>query len=323
MKIFLSSPGRRVELINILKNQIDNLVLIGGDYLNTSPALHFCDQSYSLNYNIDEDYVYKVLEICIKEKVDLIIPLIDPELEFYSKFKNIFNKNGINVMISSENDIRMTSDKIETYNFFKKLNFIKTPKTTLLKNFKLIEDFNEYIILKPTQGSSSKGIYKIKKKSVESFSEIMELDYSSYIIQDYIDFDYEVTTDVFVHNKKVVELCQRKRMKTRGGEVERGITIKNEKINHIIQKIVELCDFHGVINIQIMIKDDLFYIGEINARFGGGFPLSYHSGANLIDHFKYLISDKERIELFLDSRYKENFYMLRFDAGIYTDSLDD
>lgn len=323
MKIFLSSPGRRVELINILKNEIDNLVLIGGDYSKTSPALNFCDKSFSLNYNIDKDYIYQVLEICKKEKVELIIPLIDPELKFYSKFKNIFNKNGIDVMISSENDILMTSDKIKTYNFFKKLNFIKTPQTTLLKNFKHIEDFNEYVILKPKEGSGSKGIYKIKKKSVKSFSQIMELDHNSYIVQDFIDFDFEVTTDVFVYNKKVIELCQRKRLKTRGGEVERGITIKNEKINNIIQEIVELCDFHGVINIQIMIKNDSFYIGEINARLGGGFPLSYYAGANMIEHFNYLINSEERKEIFFDNRYKEKFYMLRYDAGIYTDVLDD
>jgi len=323
MKIFLSSPGRRVELINILKNEIDDLILIGGDYLNTSPALNFCDKSYSLNYNINKEYIYQVLEICKKEKVDLIIPLIDPELEFYSKFKNIFNKNGIDVMISSENDILMTSDKIQTYNFFKKLNFIETPNTALLKNFKNIEGFNEQVILKPKGGSGSTGIYKIRKKSVESFSQIMELDHSAYIIQDYIDFDYEVTTDVFVYEKKIIELCQRQRLKTRGGEVERGMTIKNEKINSVIQKIVELCDFHGVINIQIMVKNDLLYIGEINARFGGGFPLSYHAGANMIEHFKYLTNAKETKDIFFDSRYKEKFYMLRYDAGTYTDFLND
>ena len=134
------------------------------------------------------------------------------------------------------------------------------------------------------------------------------------------------TTDFFsfIYNSKFVELCQRKRLKVRGGEVEQAITIKDKNITAIVESMVESLDFLGVINIQIMIKDNKYYLGEINARFGGGFPLSYYAGANLVEHLNDLIRSKE-IPTYSTDRYKEDFCMLRYDDAVYKDkkSLDD
>lgn len=321
MKIFFSSPGRRVELIKIFKKEIVDVCIIGGDYSSNSPALVYCDKTYKLPFKVDDNYVKEVLNICIYEKVDLVIPLIDPELEWYAKYKAIFNENQIEVMISSYESITISSDKLNTFMFFNKFDFIKNPYTALLKSFNEKEFETDSIILKPKNGSSGIGIHKISKKYVSDFSKIMDLDLEQYIVQEYIDFDYETTTDVFIdsHNQ-MIELCQRKRLKTRGGEVERAITTKNKEITHIIKKIIEKTSFFGVINIQIMAKGNQYYIGEINPRFGGGFPLAYHSGANMIEHIKKLV-EKTEIMKYNDSRYENNFSMLRFDDAIYIRGL--
>ena len=41
-----------------------------------------------------------------------------------------------------------------------------------------------------------------------------------------------------------------------------------------------------------MTKDNKHYLGEINPRFGGGFPLAYYSGANMIQHIKKLVEKR-------------------------------
>lgn len=323
MKIFFSSPGRRVELLKIFKKEIKNIHIIGGDFSNNSPALSYCEKKYKLPFEINDNYFKEVLNICIEEKVDLVIPLIDPELDGYTKYKQIFNKNQIQVMISSPESISISRDKLKTYNFFKKFNFIKKPYTSLLKDFNENQFNSDLVILKQKDGSSGTGIHKIKKKYVLEFSKIMNLNMKNYIVQEYIDFDYETTVDVFIDSKnKLIELCQRKRLKIRGGEVERAITTKNKEINKIITKIIEQLPFFGIINIQIMTKDNKHYLGEINPRFGGGFPLAYYSGANMIQHIKKLV-EKTEIKFFGDSRYKNNFSMLRFDDAIYLNNLND
>lgn len=321
MKIFFSSPGRRVELIKIFKKEIDNVYIIGGDYSSNSPALLFCDKKYELPFKIDDNYIKEVLDICIKEKVDLVIPLIDPELEWYAKYKTIFNKNQIEVMVSLYESISISSDKLNTFIFFNTFDFVKNPYTALLKFFNEQEFETDSVIIKPKNGSSGAGIHKINKKYVLDFSKIKNLDLEQYIVQEYIDFDYETTIDVFIDsNNQMIELCQRKRLKTRGGEVERAITTKNKEITHLIRKIIEKTSFFGVINIQVMTKDNQHYVGEINPRFGGGVPLAYHSGANMIEHIQKLVK-KNEIAQCGDSRYENNFSMLRFDDAIYTSGL--
>jgi carbamoyl-phosphate synthase large subunit len=321
MKVFFSSPGRRVELIKLFRKEINDIVIISGDYASNSPALLFCDKTFRLPFKVDENYIEEVLRICIQEKVDLVIPLIDHELGLFAKYRKMFNMNNIEVMISFESSIEISSDKMNTFNFFSKYNFINNPYTSLLKYFNEKEFQTDLVILKPKNGSSGIGIHKINKKDVFDFSRMMSLDSEKYIVQEYIDFDYETTIDVFIAKEnKLIELCQRKRLKIRGGEVERAITTKNKEINKIIKQIVEKTAFFGVINIQIMTKENTYYIGEINPRFGGGFPLSYHSGANMIEHIKKLV-EKTEIKQYDDSRYENNFSMLRFDDAIYTRDL--
>lgn len=323
MKVFFSSPGRRVELLKIFKKEIDDISIIGGDCSNNSPALLYCEKKYKLPFKINDNYFKRILNICIKEKVDLVIPLIDPELEGYAKYKEIFNRNKIQVMISSPEAISISRDKLNTFNFFNKFNFIKRAHTTLLKNFDEDEFNTDLVILKQKDGSNGTGIFKIKKKYVLDFSKIMNLNIKNYIVQEYIDFEYETTIDVFIDsNNKMIELCQRKRLKIRGGEVERAITTKNKDITNLIKLIIKKTSFFGVINIQIMTKNNKHYLGEINPRFGGGFPLAYYSGANLIDHIKKLF-EKTKTKSFGDSRYKNNFLMLRFDDAIYSNNIKD
>lgn len=323
MKIFFSSPGRRVELLKIFKREINNISIIGGDYSSNSPALLLCEKVYKLPFKIDDDYFKKILDICIKEKVDLVIPLIDTELEGYAKYKEIFNKNKIEIMISSFESVSISRDKLNAFNFFNKYDFILKPYTVSLKFFSEQEFDSDFVILKQKNGSSGAGIYKVKKKHVLDFAKIMDLDNDQYIVQEYINFDYETTTDVIMDsNNQMIELCQRKRLKIRGGEVERAITTKDKDITKLISNIIKKIPFFGVINIQIMTKNNQHYFCEINPRFGGGFPLSYHAGANMISHIQKLVK-KTEIKPLGDTRYKNHYSMLRFDDAIYSDSLSD
>jgi len=100
--------------------------------------------------------------------------------------------------------------------------------------------------------------------------------------------------------------------------VEQAITIKDEQITRIVEDMVSVLNFKGVINIQIMIKEGKYYLGEINARFGGGFPLSYYAGANLLEHFSAVL-DRQQTKTYGIDRYKEYFCMLRYDDAVYVE----
>lgn len=321
--VLFTSPGRRVELIEIFKKEFSDYRFIGGDFSEHTPASFFLDKMYQLPFKIDENYVQNILEICKTEKVKLVVPLIDPELAVFAKYRDRFEEIGTRVLLPNDTVIKIAHDKYSLYEYLKQNDKISLPKTVMLNDFKEKEySYTDYVILKPKSGSSSIGIYKVLVKDVNQFSETESLDSNEYIVQEYIDFQYEVTVDVLGSSDGVLELCQRRRLKTRGGEVERGITMKSPKLSELIIEMDKIINIDSMINIQFMYSKnkDTFYLCEINSRFGGGFPLSYNAGASMVDLLFKDISNNP-VESKLDSRYKDNFYMLRYDNAVYTPRL--
>ena len=317
MKILFTSPGRRVELIKIFKSVFSDSNLYGGDYDPTSPANYFLEKVFKLPVQIDDNYAKKILEICRKDKIDIVVPLIDPELNFFARKRKYFFDIGTFIMISSPQVIDICMNKWKTYQFFKKNNIL-CPKTWLGSSFNRGE-FKEPVIIKPCKGSASKNIFICKTfKELLRFEELFNDDY---IVQEFID-GYEVTVDVFAtENGECVEAVQRRRLKARGGEVERGVTQKDPIIFKIIKKIVKTLKPLGVINIQFIIdiENNAYYVTEVNPRFGGGYPLAYTAGANFPLLIYKLAKNKKIISKL--GNYKDKLYMLRYDNAVYADNL--
>lgn len=317
MKIIFTSPGRRVELIKIFKNVFPKSKFYGGDCDPTSPANYFLEKIFKLPYQIDDNYAKKILEICRKEKIDILIPLIDPELIVFARKRKNFFDIGTFIMISSSQVIDICMNKWKTYKFFKENNIL-CPETWLGSNFNR-ERFKKPVIIKPYMGSASKNIFICNNSNELGKYENFLND--NYIIQEFIK-GYEVTVDVFATEEgKCIEAVQRRRLKVRGGEVERGVTQKDPIIFKIINKIVKTLKPLGVINIQFIIdiENNAYYVTEINPRFGGGYPLAYTAGANFPLLLYKLAKNKKIISNL--SNYKDKLYMLRYDNAVYADNL--
>jgi carbamoyl-phosphate synthase large subunit len=324
MRVLMTSIGRRVSLVKLFRDTFPGVWIAGGDCLVTAPALECTDKAFALPYNIDDRYMETVLNICIKEKIDIAIPLIDPELLWYAKYKMAFQKRGVVLMISNQEAVSTAVDKLKTYQYFYGQTLFRMPFTSLLSEYKSQSFTSHKVILKPRDGSGGAGIYSIDKENVSGLASLLSLDGTRYIVQEYVLFDMEVTVDVFASSGKTIELCQRKRLKVRGGEVEQAVTIKDDFITKITSAVVSALNFSGVINLQIMVSGGIYYLGEINARLGGGFPLSHHAGARLLEHIQPWVA-KKTLPLYETKRYKEAYYMLRYDEALYLDkkSIDD
>lgn len=323
-KILFTSPGRRYELINFFKEEFIGYEFIGADAFKTSPAAYILDRVYEVPLKIDEKYVDEVIEVCKKEKPEFVIPLLDPELPLFAKNVKRFDEIRVHVWVPDFDTVELANNKYLTYTRFNNSG-VALPDTWLLKDFinENVRPSYEKLILKPSTGSASKGIYKVNTDEVKALAESENLDVSLYIVQQNINFEYEVTVDLFGDGQgNVIEYCQRKRISTRGGEVEKGITVNIPEVTKVIKKVVSKLKILGVVNIQVMLENEKVYLGEINPRFGGGYPLSHKAGANMIEHINSFMNEApyEKID---DIRYKENFYMLRYDNAVYTDKLLD
>ena len=77
-------------------------------------------------------------------------------------------------------------------------------------------------------------------------------------------------------------IVPRKRILVRAGEINKGITNNNEIVPFLKQSLAQIDGAVGCLTVQVFLNRESGRIIaiEINPRFGGGFPLSYHAGAN-------------------------------------------
>lgn len=313
INILVTSVGRRVELVQRLifeKNNFKNIGnIIGADMNALAPALYFCDKKIVVPPINSNEYLDALADICVKEEVKLIIPTIDTELEILSNNLNIFNPLGTDVLISSNDLVKRTHNKILTYHLFRELG-LPTPESY----WKGKDYENKFpCFIKPVSGSSSINSYKVKSEKELMFYKERIVDY---IVQEYIEGE-EFTIDIFCDFKgNPIYITPRIRLEIRSGEVYKTIIKYEDVLLRETLYLIGQLKPKGPITLQVIKQREtgkFFYI-EINSRFGGGSPLSMMAGANSISALYSLLAENP-LE-YKERAAKENSIILRFDQSI-------
>ena len=178
-------------------------------------------------------------------------------------------------------------------------------------------DYHLPLFIKPEDGSRSLNNYLIRNEAqLQDFhfsnEKLMFLQYL-----DHKEFE-EFTCDLYYdRNNRLRCVVPRKRIEVRSGEVNKGLTVKNDLVELIREKLPVVPGAIGCLTSQFFCHKETgkVYGIEINARFGGGFPLTYLAGAN---YPAWIIE-----EYFLDKPvgdqfdcWEPNLLMLRYDAEI-------
>lgn len=313
MNIFFPSGGRRVELINVFKKKVKALSgkIVVGDIVNSSPALYVADRSYLLP-KYDSVECYEVLKkIYNNEKIDLIIPLLDYELDYYVKNYNKLLNDGLNVMMSNPQSMAVFRNKKRTNEALKKIG-VPVPEQYGIKSKKI-----KYpLIIKPVVGSAGMRV-NIVKNSTDLRIIINQIGKdkldNEFIIEEFVK-GKEVTSDVLIDFKgNIKAISQRERIKVRGGEVERARIVDYPDVKRYIEVVFNSISGIGVLNIQCFLSSTGPKFTEINARFGGGYPLSYMAGCDFPEAVINMYSNKKIKKM--SSRV--GYHMLRYDNAIY------
>lgn len=317
--LLICSAGRRVSLIRLFQKALKDLQMSGLVYAVdidiTAPALHAADKFEIVSKVTEVGYINQLLKICIENEISLVIPTIDTELDILSKNTSLFEKNGIQILVSSENVNQISSNKINTNKFFENNNIPTASLHTFEASKKLIKSGHE-LFIKPSSGSSSENTYRVQNLDELNFFYNFSNDM---IIQDFIEGE-EYTIDIFVDfNGKVRCAVPRLRIETRAGEVSKSITVRDQEIIEWSYKIADALDGSlGCLTFQC-IKESTNSVKfiEINPRFGGGFPLSSAAGADFPRWILQILLNFD-LEENLQFLWTEGLYMLRYDHEIFT-----
>jgi carbamoyl-phosphate synthase large subunit len=318
LKILFTSAGRRVALIRAFRESLHRLGLAGriyaADTKTNAPALFVADEKISLPSIQDPQWLGALKTVCKEQQIDLLVPLIDPELIPLSLHREEFADLGTMVLVCSEQTNRISSDKNLTAAFFRE-HGINTPRLFTMDEIEGSYNWKQPLLLKPADGSSSIGVVKVN--SLEELRFYWSRT-SNAIVQPCLE-GKEYTIDVLVDFSGHA-LCSvpRLRIETRAGEISKGITCKITDLMDASRQLAEaLPGARGCLTIQCfrLAGGEISFI-EINPRFGGGFPLSYAAGA---DYPGWILAQVAGLSTSFDfDNWRDRLAMLRYDAAVFT-----
>jgi carbamoyl-phosphate synthase large subunit len=320
MNILITSAGRRVSLVRAfqveLKGHFPSSKVFTADVNpEWSSACRISDRFFTLPIIENENYIHSLLKICLTNEIKVVIPTLDTELLVLSSAKDVFLLNGIYIIISDFDFVSKCRDKRKTNKLFGNLK-IDVP-CSIDKNNPTFPLF-----IKPYDGSLTKDTYLINKK--EELTDSL-LNNPKYMFMEYIspaNF-YEYTIDAYFDKNSILKcLVPRRRIEIRGGEISKGKTERKDFYYILKDRLSFIKGAKGCLTIQFFVsKATNIIIGiEINPRFGGGYPLSYASGANYPEYIiqEYMLN---KTILFNDN-WVENRVMLRYDSEVFLDKDD-
>ncbi|MCG3204398.1 MAG: Carbamoyl-phosphate synthase large chain [Elusimicrobia bacterium] len=309
--LFLNA-GRRVELIRRFKEAFLKLHINGRivttDIQSLAPALYSGDKRELLPHSSSTEFFPALKSLCQREKIHLIIPLIDPDLLILSRLAGTLQEIGVRVLVSGAESIEICRDKEKTSAFFKKNNFPTVPTYSMDSP----DEWKFPMMVKPRDGSSSQFLYKVNS---EVELRVILPNVPNPILQKFVEGS-EITTDVFSDwSGTPLIAIPRRRLKVRGGEVMVGRVERNDPLENMCLKMAKTLKSIGCINIQAIQTEDTFYFIEINPRFGGGCPLSIAAGAPFAEWTIKMALSEPIASLAVS--IKDRTTMMRYDESLF------
>ena len=312
--ILITSAGKRVVLVQIFQQTLKDLGLEAKVYTTDmkpmmAPACIVSDEGIKVSPCTAEGYIDEIVQICQSRNIGVIIPTIDPELMVLAKNRQRFTEMGVEIVLSDEAFIKACRDKRQTQLYLKDIG-IDVPKA--------VDKYHPTfpIFVKPYDGSLSRDIHVVQNQR-ELTQEMLEN--PKFMFMEYLDRNEykEYSVDMYFGKDYCVKgIVPRERIEVRAGEINKGKTHKNEIVDFLKDKMGCLSGVRGCICFQLFYRESDCSIkgSEINPRFGGGFPLTYHAKANYAAYIikEYLL--QEAVDY--SDAWLDNTMMLRYDNDI-------
>jgi carbamoyl-phosphate synthase large subunit len=315
--ILISSAGRRVELIRCFR---DGAAHLGIDLrviaVDVDPAMSAACQIADVAIRVPRcdraEFIDELLRVCLRHEVDLIVPTIDPELEPLSAEAARFSEIGVDLAIAAPEVVRLARDKLRTARFLASQG-VPAPRSAGLDE--VMADPNAWpwpLMIKPRAGSSSVGI-----RIVPSPDQLAELgEAPDYIAQELLQGEEYTVNLFFDRGGRLLCAIPHLRCEVRAGEVAKGITRRHPELEAIARALGEtLPGARGALCFQAMVDAaGRAVVFELNARFGGGYPLAHRAGARFA---QWLLEETTGRPPSAHNHWQDGVLMLRYDHAIF------
>ena len=298
INILFSCAGRRTYLLKYFRRALAGRgSIVATDMQLSAPALSAADIVEQVPAVYAANYIDVLLSICKRHDVGAIISLNDLELPILAARRELFEEEGICLIVSPPEVIDICFDKYRTAQFVESLG-ISAPKTFINYREALTAiDSGELrfpLVLKPRWGSGSIGIefvddieeletvyHLLLKKIKKSILGTASVGEEYILIQEKIEgpeYGLDVMNDLNGHH---VAVSVKRKLSMRAGETDKAITVDNSEVHAIGTAVGRALHHVGNLDCDVLERDGHYYLLELNPRFGGGYPFSQEAGVDM------------------------------------------
>lgn len=313
VNVLLTSIGRRVELVRAFRQAYQELAiegqLVATDVDPLAPALRQADRYYLVPPVTDADYIPTLAAICQREAIDLIFPLIDPDIPVLAAGRGELERLGARLATLEADAARTANDKWLTYQFLRSID-VPAPQSW---DGPPPQGTPYPLFVKPRVGSAGKQAMRVEDAE-QLQAALAQLERP--LVQELLPGP-EITNDVSCSLQgELWAVVSRRRIEVRWGEVAKGVTVHDPAIQQHCRQIAEALQARGPITVQCMLRDGQPYFTEINARFGGGLPLGIAAG---IPSPRWYLAEAAGLQVEPPplGSYQTGLYLTRYDQSYF------
>ena len=314
--VLVSSAGRRVGLIECFRRSasaagIDLRILACDLEPELSAACQAADRAYAVPGCDSALFIDAMLDIAEEAGVNLIVPTIDPELGPLARAAERFKALGTRVHISPPSVIDVVRDKLATVEVLAAAG-VPAPWTLSMQAARETPGRITWpAFLKPLRGSASRGV-----RVVRSAADLPDEPDEPMILQQLL-VGPEYTVNMFIDaGGSLRSAVAHRRLRVRAGEVEKGRTERDPLFRRLAEGVAHaLPAARGVLCFQLILDETTGpRVFEINARFGGGYPLAHFAGA---EYARWLLEELVGLPSTANDAWRSGALMLRYDAAMF------
>ncbi len=132
---------------------------VGFDMNPDSAGFFFCDRAYVVPPASNPSYIGRLLDLCDREKIDVLIPGSDPELLPLTLARDRIGEAGIQVLVAAPEAIRLVRNKRETARFLTERDLPFAETALVNEATELLARVGFPLVAKPIDGSATRNVH--------------------------------------------------------------------------------------------------------------------------------------------------------------------
>lgn len=240
--------------------------IIAVDHDIMAAGLYRGDVAYDIPLARSRAFIDRLIAICKREGVELLLIGTDVELEAISRHQSRFERIGVHVVVSPLRAVSIADDKWRTVQFLKRNSFAY-PDSCLPKDVQsFVKRHGFPVIVKPRVSARSIG-FSVVHNEHELNEKLAAIEHP--IIQEYLTKDdQEYTCGTMVYRGRGYGAITMKRW-LRSGDTYKAVVERNPRMETYVAAVSKKLKVEGPCNLQLRRAGSKYKIFEINCRFSG------------------------------------------------------